>query len=163
MKVLTHENLPPWRFCCFPSRHESTGRSFNNLGAALLLPIRPENPVLDFPSLSLKTVLMSIKYVSVVANTHFPSYVTSTWVIGDPKPGNAVFACISHWQLQNVIHLMLNTGRTIYPSANVTEQEGRGADEYISFFHELVKIVTKDTIRLEQSTPRKVYHFPSRK
>jgi hypothetical protein len=28
-------------------------------------------------------------------------------------------------------------------SANVTEQEGRGADEDISFFHELVKIVTK--------------------
>lgn len=48
-------------------------------------------------------------------------------------------------------------------SADVAEQEGRGADEDISFFHELVKTVTKDTIRLEQSTARKVYHFPSRR
>ncbi|KAJ0548556.1 hypothetical protein HanRHA438_Chr08g0369011 [Helianthus annuus] len=42
---LTHENIPLWNLFCFPAVCESTGVNFRHLGAGILLPIQPLNPV----------------------------------------------------------------------------------------------------------------------
>lgn len=48
------------------------------------------------PTLSLVyVVLTTMRYLSVVASTHLPSWVTSMAVMGAPRPGMEVLACVS--------------------------------------------------------------------
>ena len=62
----------------------SSGLSCSSLGWHAVLPLMDlKNPLVALPLASLKVVLTSIRYWSVVASTHLPSKVTSTCVIGE--------------------------------------------------------------------------------